>query len=485
MGLRAKVLEGLGYGSLTRLFVFGLQAITNIAVARHLASTDYGIVAYALVYINFLAQFSDIGLNSAAIQRETLDDRTLYTAFTLKAALGLVVCATGVGLAALLMFTMEGPVGGVLCMLSANFVVSTLAFLPQIQLTRLLNFRALSITQLASTGASTAVTILLVINNYRYWSVAAGYLCATAASVLILNLLKPSPPRFSFDRKVGTELLKFGGPLFLVGLVTFAVLNADNFLIGLLQGPGPLGQYALAFNWSFVVTWQIGGLVVSVLFPIYSRIQHDRAQLKSVYLKSLEYTAVVVVLMNVGLFCLSSQFFFLVLGGGSEKWFPALTAFRILCVDGLLMGLLFPLAPATVAIGHSGVQMRAVIVAAVVELSLLVPALMLGGIEGVAVAVTVAGMSQYFVYPRILRQEFGIAWGELGRAVGPAVAGGLAMVAVTFLFSALGVAGRNWPVFLGEAVVLGICFVVVQGLFTNWRLFGELARVGRESFRRA
>jgi O-antigen/teichoic acid export membrane protein len=478
--VKEKAIEGLSYGVTLKIITVVLQTVTNLAVAHYLSSTEYGVVAFALVYINFLTQFGDIGLTSAAVQREHLSDDSLHTAFTIKLVLGLLLGLIGAGIAWALAAGGGRPVGGVLAVLSANFLISSLGFLPQTRLTRSLDYRGLAIVQMVATLASTVITVVLVMNRFSYWGVALGYTGASLASVLAFNLMAPTLPKLRLDVKTGMSFMMFGGVIFSTGLLNFIIMNSDNFLVGWLAGQAALGNYALAFNWSFVATWQILGVLVSVLFPLYSKIQSDRAQVKALYLKSLQYTSMLVVLLNVGLFCLAPQFLYLVLGGGSEKWFPALATLRILCVDGLLLGLIAPIFPMAVAIGKPGIALRAIALAAVIEISLLVPALKLANIEGVAVAVTIACMSQYIVYVPALKKELGIVWRDLAMAVGPSMVGGCLMLAIWAITLFHGAAENSWVALAGGSLLLGTCFMVVCGMLTRWGLYREIAAAVRE-----
>lgn len=480
MKVKDKALEGLSYNVLLKLLTIILQTVTSIAIAHYLSSTEYGVVAFALVYINFLTQFGDIGLTSAAVQREHLSDDSLHTAFTIKLVLGLLLGLIGVGIALALAAGGGRPVAGVLAILSANFLISSLGFIPQTRLTRALDYRKLAIVQFIATLASTVVTVLLLVASFSYWAVALGYTGASVASVVAFTLLLPAKPRLLMDLKAGMSFMTFGSVLFMTGLLNFAILNADNFLIGWQAGQSALGKYALSFNWSFVATTQVLGILVSVLFPLYSKIQNDREQLRRLYLRSLEYTAALVMLLNMELFCFAPQFLYLILGGGTDKWMSALSAFRILCVDGVVAGLLVPIAPLTVAMGKPGVMLKAVALAAAIELVALVPALKLAGIGGVAVAVTIAGISQYIVYVSALRRELQLEWKALLKAVGPAMAGGAVLLALWGGLFAGRTVAAGWATLVGGGISFAICFAAIYGACTKWALYREMAVIYRE-----
>src|SRR4051812_6381709 len=77
----------------------GVQAVLRVAVivvmARLLTPADFGLVAGALVLIDFVEVFSDLGIGLVIVQRRELEERHVRTGFTLSALLGL---AFGAGL---------------------------------------------------------------------------------------------------------------------------------------------------------------------------------------------------------------------------------------------------------------------------------------------------------------------------------------------------------------------------------------------------
>jgi O-antigen/teichoic acid export membrane protein len=109
----------------------------------------------------------------------------------------------------------------------------------------------------------------------------------------------------------------------------------------------------------------------------------------------LEYIAFISVLANAGLLLVSKEFLTFVLGHGTDKWMPALTAFRILCIYGMCRCLLEPVGNVILAIGRTRELLITQIIVAVFELGLLYPSLKYFGIEGVAVVVTVAYVTAY------------------------------------------------------------------------------------------
>ena len=102
-------------------------------------------------------------------------------------------------------------------------------------------------------------------------------------------------------------------------------------------------------------------------FQLTSKIQQDRSKLKNAYLKVLEYVSFIAILANLCLFAVSEEFLYFILGQGTDKWLPALSAFRILCVYGIVRSLLEPVGNVIMALGMPNILIRATLVAGLIE----------------------------------------------------------------------------------------------------------------------
>src|SRR5665647_2668568 len=91
--LKIKTVKNIGFNALSNIAKFFLSAAASIILAQRLSPSDYGVVGFAMIFINFLSRFSDLGITDAVIQRNQLDDRGLYTGYTTKFILGIVVFA--------------------------------------------------------------------------------------------------------------------------------------------------------------------------------------------------------------------------------------------------------------------------------------------------------------------------------------------------------------------------------------------------------
>ena len=471
--LRAKTLANVGYNALAKGMMFIFQAIASIVLARNLVSSDYGIVGFAMIFINFLSQFNDLGINSAVIQKPGLDEKALYTGFTIKAILGLSIFTASFLFSPMskLIFD-DHAVVDVIKLLSLTFIINIFAFLPSTLLTRELNYKKLVISQVGFAIANSGISIILALNGFKYWSIVVSNLCATIVFVFLINIINPVKIKFFFNKKNAYELISFGSNLFFSGLIVFAIFNIDNFIIGAVKGSKMLGYYAIAFNWGSMICGILSAVVLSVLFPTFSRIQQDKERLKNAYLKILTYISFIGVLANLSLLVISKEFLFFILGHGTDKWMPAIAAFRVLCLYGIIRAFLEPVGSVMLAIRETRQLLVAQVIIAILEIGLLYPALIYFNIEGVAILVTVSYVSAYLILFRVLRQKIKLRFNEWIKPILPVITAGF--IAIIAIYPAEYIISFSFIGAMQKLLLFVLLYCSIYGVLTRWRILKEI-----------
>ncbi len=466
--------KGIGYNSIAKILMYVFSAMASIILGRCLVASDYGIVSFAFIFINFMGNFADFGIGSALIQRKEIDETALYTAFTLKCILGGAALVVTFALSALAPLFFDNPqIVVIIRLLSLYFLITIISFLPVSLLTKEMDFKKISIAEISLSVLNSLLAIILALNGYGYWSIVVAFLCANVVSSIMLYLFKPVAFRFRFDRKVVQEFISFGGYLFLSGLLVFFIFNLDNFVIGSVDGSKELGYYAIAYNWGSMVCVLLYMVVLRVVFPLMVKLQGEEQQVRNAYLKTVEYTGYLVVLVNVLLFAVSREFLVCILGHNSDKWLPALISLRILCLYGILRGLLEPIGQVIIAKGDTKILFKANILATVFEVGTVYPALKYFGIEGVACTVTFAYLLQYLVYYFYLKNRLQIGVKSIVRAVWPSFCAAVPMV-ILYPFIA-GYHEDSIVYFLAKATIMTVLYIATLGIITRWEIFKLVA----------
>jgi O-antigen/teichoic acid export membrane protein len=478
---KAKTFRNIIYTSFGKGLTLFCVALTSMVVARNLTPADYGVLGFAGIIIGFLSRFSDMGVGSAVIRRPELDRHHLETALTLKIVLSAGAFAGALLIAPFAWHLFDHPATcNVIRILALTFLVSTIGFVPQVMLTREMNYRALVLPGVVGAIVQCVLAVTLVLHGWSFWSVIVANVCSTLASGIVLQLIKRVFVRLRFDWTDAREYLQFGIPLFGTGVLVFVIFNLDNFLVGTSMGSTQLGYYALAFTWGSFICGLLSETVNTVLFPAFSAIQHDPVAVRRWYLKTVDLVAFIATVANVAL--LANTHFFLVtfLGGGTGKWLPAEVALRILCVYGILRAMTEPLGPCTMARGDTKVLLRANLLIGVVEILLLILGLRSGRIAWIAVAVLAAYACAAFTLLPYLRREFSIGAKDLIAQAWPVVPAALVGYMVTSFLPAS--FGTTIITLATRGLVTASTVALTHGLCTKFRCFHEAGGMISKSF---
>lgn len=479
--LKVTTFKNISYNAIGKVVAFAFQSVASIILSRELIAADYGVAGFAMICVTFMKSFSGFGINRAAVHAETFDDNAMSTAFTMRQIIGLFAFAVTITLSGFAEHFIQHPaITSVIRVLAIVILIDNFSLVSTILLERNLRYSIISLAETGLTVASSLTAIFLAMQGYKYWSIVYGFIAANIVFTLITYLYVPYRFRFHLDKTVAKQYLRYGSAVFLTGLLSFAILNMDNFIIGTVAGASQLGYYAIAFNWGAMVASIMGAVVFGVLFPTFSRMRSDPVRMKQGYLKIIQYTALLSILCNVGLFCVADNFLVSVLGKGTDKWIPSLEALRILCLYGVVRALIEPAASFMMAQGETRIPLKAGLLVALFELALVYPAIRFGSIEIVGVVVVVAYICQLLIYLPALKQTNHIGAGELLTLIWPAAVAGSGMVLIYALFNSYMAQGL-----LKLAVsiaVLTISYLLIYGVLTRWKVYlqlKELVTAGR------
>jgi lipopolysaccharide exporter len=469
-----RTLLNISYFGLTKVFVFLLQVASNVILSQILSPSDFGVIGFAGVFIGFLTQFSDFGLQSAALQSTLFDEKLRTTTFTLKAGIGIVLLVLGVIAAPLTQFFFDTPsIVNVVRLLSLNFVINSFSFLPTTLLTKELNYKAISYTNSVSSLANCLLSIVLACYGYSYWSIVIANLLSALLALSIFLKIRPYRFRLGLDVSIARSLYAYGSKLFIYGFTVFVIYNFDNFIIGSIAGSIALGYYALAFKWAAFPATILSETALAVLFPTYLKFAPDIQQLRNAYLNTLQYVSFIGILGNLLLFCGADYFLFQVLGRGSDKWLPALTTLKILCFYGIVRVLLEPVANVVLSMGKPGLLVKAVTAVAIVEVPLTYVAIQKFDLEGVAIVVTLSYIAQYPIYLRFLKKELDISLGDLAHTVKPSIVSGFCIIMLHIILSLLCIP-LNSTASLLYLILVSIVYFIVYGMMTGWKIYQDI-----------
>src|SRR5438132_5027705 len=102
MSLTQKVTSGISWLAVAQVAQRLTTLVITAILARKLLPADFGLIALVLLTVTFISYFQDMGLSSALVQRENLENSHLSTSFTINLVSGVILGLAGLALSPVL-----------------------------------------------------------------------------------------------------------------------------------------------------------------------------------------------------------------------------------------------------------------------------------------------------------------------------------------------------------------------------------------------
>jgi O-antigen/teichoic acid export membrane protein len=347
-------------GSRWTALQFGGSRLATFAVflvlARLLTPEDFGIVAIATVFVALLQLLVEGGFSQALIQRPNLEPGHVDTVFWTSVSTGLLL-AGGLALAAgpLSVLYDEPLLARILPVLAVGLFISALGSTQSAQLRRALRFRPLAARAIISNVVAGGTGVVLALLGAGVWALVVQYVVLNAVQTLLLWIVAASRPGLQVSRRHFTDVFGFSRHSLGNSLLQFTNNRSDDFLIGAFLGAGPLGLYAVAYRLLTTLNDVINQTLLGVAFPVFARLQHDTARLRSAYCTVLKVGAALA-FPGFGFFIIAAPEVVEVVFGA--RWLPAAPVMSVLAIFGALQTSLMITDSCLNAIGRPRVVLR-------------------------------------------------------------------------------------------------------------------------------
>jgi O-antigen/teichoic acid export membrane protein len=450
----------------------------TVALMRLLSPRDFGVFAIAQSVLGMIVFFGDTGVGGALVrQPETPSARQLSSVFYLQ--LGMSAALTAAVMAAARFVPRIWPdlpadaplLFGILAL---DFVVVSLRIAPMLLLERRFQFGRIAVIELVGWAAFYGTAVSLASAGFGVWALAAGVLAKGVLTTVAVFRVAAWRPAALFAWDDLRPLMRFG-----IAQQSRNVIGLVNDAVVPFWGGRVLGVTAVGYlNWARTTAYfplRMVDTLRSVGFPLFARLQHDRALLGESVGRAIQLSALVTfgsVGLCIGLGEPLTRYVF------SEQWLPAVPLLTVFAV-AISIGFLSPLvASALDALGQPAVFARVAAGWTIVNWVAVPIATAYGGTRGFAIGYASHVIIGNIVIARVLRRELpasklwlrmrapvaaGCAMATLGRlALAPRVHGpmsfALAAVAAILLY-----VGVCW-VLDGPAIVRALSIVPHDGL---------------------
>ncbi|QMS91172.1 lipopolysaccharide biosynthesis protein [Nostoc edaphicum CCNP1411] len=319
----------------TAIESWGRQAISLVVffiLARLLSPENFGLIALAYIFIEFVQIFVDQGFSVAIIQRQEIDAEHLDTAFwtTLGISILLTVLSiAGAGLVADL-FKQPQLIPIIQC-LSISFTLSGLSSVQQAVLERRFAFKSLAIRSLLAVIIGGIVGVVMAFFNFGVWSLVGQQISSSLVQVLVLWRVSDWRPGFKFSVIHAKELFTFGINISAFNIINFFNRRSDDLLIGYFLGLVALGYYSVAYKLLQVMMQVLITTTTKVALPIFSRLQGEPERLLNAFYSATQFTSLLVFPVFLCVPVLAPEFIKVFFG---EQWIQSIPVLQVLSLIG-------------------------------------------------------------------------------------------------------------------------------------------------------
>ncbi len=308
--------------------------VGTAVLARLLVPADFGLLAMAQPLLSMVDSLSNLGLETAIVQRQDLNQEQASAIFWLSLKINALVIG-GMVLCGPLLARFYGQpelTAMVLC-LAIGASSLCLSFQHMSLLKRQMKFELLTTVEVVALGVSTAVAIAAAWYGLGYW--------ALVLQLTVLQVVKGAaywlvcdwrPQRLTGDSSFKTDLrstLTYGANLTGFRVISRLGMKMDRVLLGYSGGASALGFYSMAYQWAYFPFWQLYYPLFDVAVSSLSRSLSEPERYRLYVRRGLMLIFAVCMPVLAYLFVTADTVTLLMLG---DQWLDMIPMFRVLLV---------------------------------------------------------------------------------------------------------------------------------------------------------
>lgn len=445
--------------------MFALGFANVVIVSRLLRPEEIGVFSVAVSVLGLAHIFREFGVGQYLVQAVEVGRPQFRAAFTVALASSWTI--------ALVLYLIRTPMASfyghqgiaeILALLALNFVIMPFGTPLLSMMRRDLQFDKLAWSSLFSSVVQTAVTVLAAWSGESYRSMAWGSIAAHAATMVLLNFMRPGETFVLPTTQGLRDVLKFGSIASVAAIVSRLGGSSPDLILGRTLGFAEVAVFSRGVGLQRMLVDRITELVRSVHFPTFASSVRAGADAAELYARSVSYLVAVTAPVLAVLALLSEPLIIFVFGAQWERSVPVAT---VICLGAMLTTAYSLYGFSLTATGRIDAFMRSEMAIQVTRVAILATSIWLP-LEPVVYLLVLASVVEACVAQLALNRCLGLRFGQLLRhtwrsfllvpfaAVGPALvmlgarAGGplhehrLAVLVLSSLLAAAGWLAGVW-----------------------------------------
>ncbi|MFT6902569.1 MAG: lipopolysaccharide exporter [Colwellia sp.] len=216
--------------------------VSLIILARVLVPEDFGLIAVALIFLNFVEVVTSIGGGSYLLSREKINDELVLSNWTLQFLIKNSVAAL-LAIASIFIadFYNEPRLTPILLVFSLQILVSTFSSPGIIYKHKNQDLGAITRWQIIARFVTTGITVFIAVVYETYWALVIGQFSVMLSDVIASYVIAPLRPRFTL--KNAREQWIFSRWIMPQSLVNFFRSQMDALYVSFIFDKAIMGAY--------------------------------------------------------------------------------------------------------------------------------------------------------------------------------------------------------------------------------------------------
>lgn len=307
----------------------GVSFIVSIVLARFLDPSVYGSIALVLVFTTILQVFVDSGLGNALIQKKDSDDLDFSSVFYFNIVFCFILYVAIFVSAPLIAGFYDAPeLISVIRVLALVVMISGTKNVIQAHVAKTLQFKKFFWATLTGTIGAAIIGIYMAANGYGVWALVVQNVFNQTLDTIILWITVNWRPKRCFSIKRLKSLFSFGWKLLAAKLLDTVYTELRTLIIGKKYSTSDLAFYNRGQQFPKLIIVNIDVAIESVLFPVMSAEQDDKARVKAILERVVQVNTYILCPMMMGLAVCAKPIVRLLL---TDKWLFCVPYMQLFC----------------------------------------------------------------------------------------------------------------------------------------------------------
>jgi len=426
--VKAALLRGVPWTSAARITSEVTAVGALVALARLIPPADFGKAVAAIAIANIGAGLALQSFAMDLVQRTTLASRHTRAAMLLNGLIGGIMTAAVVAVGLVLEPVLGEDASKLVAVVAPVFLLAGLSAVPRALLQRDLKYKELGVVEVVSLVAGSFTAIAGAVAGLNALSLVLGALGVRLIYLAATWCYRP-PPRPTWNTRAIGEILHFGGPASLGGLVHTTFQNIDYAIAGGRLDATSTALYYRAYQFGVTYQSKVSRILLEMAFPAYSRLS-SKDQVRNLRARITRVHAVTLFPV-LALYVFAAPTLVPALLG--NRWADAVEPSQYLAVAGVVSVVLTGTGPLVLGLGRP----RSLLAWELSQLLIYGPLVYIAAPFGVVALAKVVALffllQLMMIHPALLTPVAGVRIRDTATEVAPPTIATTALVAATLL----------------------------------------------------